>query len=190
MIAAVILSLLAFQDPFKVAPEDYKLVFENQYVRVVRVTYGAHQKSPVHDHPATPTVYIYTTDGDKMSISHEDGPNVIRPAVKMGQIRFNRGIAEHHTMENLGDQRSEYIRVELKTKPEALPEKDVRLAPTDPEFEDAMLRISRVADDKPERYPSVYVTLKTGSCRFVPVGGTFARPSLPVVKVELKTAPK
>src|SRR6202035_1635488 len=100
MIAAFILSLLSFQDPFKVAPEDYKLEFENEYVRLVRVTYGPHQKSSVHDHPATPTVYVYTTDGDKMSISHEDGPNVIRPIVKVGQIRFNRGMAEHHTMEN------------------------------------------------------------------------------------------
>jgi hypothetical protein len=190
MIAALILSFVAFQDPFKVAPDDYKLLFENEYVRVVRVTYGAHQKSPVHDHPATPTVYVYTTDGDRMSISHEDGPNIIRPVVKMGQIRFNRGLAEHHTMENLGDKRSVYIRVELKTKPEGLPDKDVRLAPVDPSFENAMIRISRVADEKPEQFPSVYVTLKTSRCRFVGVGQTYARPSLPFVKVELKTAPK
>jgi hypothetical protein len=190
MIARLILSLLAFQDPFKVAPDDYKLEFENEYVRLVRVTYGPHQKSPVHDHSATPTVYVYTTDGGRMSISHEDGPNIIRPVVKVGQVRFNRGMAEHHTMENLGDARSEYIRVELKTKPLDLPEKDVRMAPTDPDFENAMIRISRVASGAPEVNPSVYVTLGTGRCTFVPANGKYTPTPDPVLKVELKTAPK
>jgi hypothetical protein len=190
MIAALLLAFVAFQDPFKVAPDDYKLEFENPYIRLVRVTYGPHQKSPEHDHPATPTVYIYTTDGDKMSIAHDGEPPVIRPVVKAGQIRFNRGIAEHHTMENLGGVRSEYIRVELKTKPLELPEKDVRLTPSEPSFENAMIRISREANGAPEGYPSVYVTLGSGRCTFVPAGQRYPTTATPIVKVELKTNPK
>jgi hypothetical protein len=191
MIAALILGVLGFQDPFVVAPDDYKLELENAYVRLVRVTYGPNQKSPVHDHPATPTVYVYTTDGDRMRIVHEGDKDVIRPAVKAGQIRFNHGMLEHHTMENLGDTRSEYIRVELKTKPVDLPVKDVRLSPTDPQFENGMIRISREADGKPEKYPSVYVVLGSGNTSFVPAGGIYSLGAGDsVVKVELKTAPK
>jgi hypothetical protein len=191
MIVALIVWLLAFQDPFQVAPDDYKLELENRYVRLVRVTYGPHQKSPVHDHPGTPTVYVYTTNGGKMQISHEDGPMVERPAVQAGQIRFNRGMPEHHTMENLGDTRSEYIRVELKTVPVDLPDKDVRLSPADAGFENAMIRISRVAGTGPERYASVYVVIGSGKTAFVPAGGSYAGAAgESVVKVELKTAPK
>jgi len=99
-------------------------------------------------------------------------------------------MAEHHTVENLGDSRSEYIRVELKTRPVELPEKDVRLAPADPSFENAMIRISRTSDGNPERYPSVYVALRSGRCNFVGVGKTLAATKDPVVKIELKTSPK
>jgi hypothetical protein len=179
------------QDPFQVAPDDYKLEYENDYVRLVRVTYGPHQKSPEHDHPGTPTVYVYTTDGGQMRIAHNGEEPVIRPAVKAGQIRFSKGMPEHHTMENLGDVRSEYIRVELKTKPIDLPAKDVRLSPQDESFENGMIRISRLAASGQERYPSVYVLIASGKTVFVPAGGTYSgNPADQLVKVELKTAPK
>jgi hypothetical protein len=55
------------QDPYRVAPDHYHLVFENQWVRATRVTYGPHETAPVHQHPPTPTtVYVYLTDGVAM----------------------------------------------------------------------------------------------------------------------------
>jgi hypothetical protein len=191
MMMLLSIALLFLQNPFEVAPDDYKLELENNYVRIVRVTYGGHQKSPVHDHPGTPTVYVYTTDGDKMRISHEDGPMIERPPVKAGQVRFSRGMPEHHTMENLGDTRSEYIRVELKTMPADLPAKDVRLSPGDAQFENGMLRISRISGTVPEVYPSVYVVIGSGKTTFVPPGKTYHfSDGDSVVKVELKTPPQ
>jgi hypothetical protein len=41
------------QDPVKVAPQAYKLDFENDWVKVLRVHYAAKEKIPEHDHPAT-----------------------------------------------------------------------------------------------------------------------------------------
>lgn len=39
------------QDPVKVDPKHYKVQFENDRVRVLRITYGPHEKSVMHDHP-------------------------------------------------------------------------------------------------------------------------------------------
>jgi hypothetical protein len=195
MIPVVVLALLVAQDPFQVAPDDYKLEFENEYVRIVRVTYGPHQKSPEHDHPGSPTVYVYTTDGAPMKISHNGEEPIIRPAVRAGQIRFSRGMPEHHTMENLGDTKSEYIRVELKTKPIDLPQVDVRLAPNAPSYESRMIGISRVVGSgeslPPETNPAVYVVLETSKASFVPASlAVFLEAGAHAVKIELKSDPK
>ncbi len=189
MTVLLLLASLGWQDPFRVAPDEYRLLLENAYVRLVQVSYGPRQKSPVHDHPGLPTVYVYTTDGDKMRISHAGGPSVERPAVLAGQVRFNRGMPEHHTMENLGALPSQYIRVEMKTVPVDLPEKDVRLTPGDAAFENGMLRISRVSGTGAEALPTVYVEVGSGKTTFVPAGSEYTGAGR-VVKVELKTAPK
>ncbi len=50
------------QDPLRALPKNYQLAFENDVVRVIRVHYGAHEKLLVHDHPKTPTIYVYLSD--------------------------------------------------------------------------------------------------------------------------------
>ena len=40
------------QDPAKVDPKHYRVEFENEHVRVVRINYGPHEKSVMHYHPA------------------------------------------------------------------------------------------------------------------------------------------
>jgi hypothetical protein len=132
------------QDPYRVAPENYKLEFENAAVRVSRVSYRPGDKLPVHDHPALPTIYIYVTDGGPVLFGHQEFSAIRRAAVKAGQIRFNRGNKETHTTEYLGDEPSEYIRVELKMEPLEKPRRDVRIAAEDETpFENAQLRIER-----------------------------------------------
>src|SRR5260370_37570341 len=39
------------QDPTKVEPKHYQLAFENEFVQVVNVHYGPHEKSTLHNHP-------------------------------------------------------------------------------------------------------------------------------------------
>ncbi len=131
---------------FGTSAGDSTLEFENAWVRIVRVHYAAHEKTSYHDHPSTPTVYVYTTDGGRLRILHDDKEEpVIRPVVKAGGIRFNRGAMEHHQVEEMDGVASEYLRLELKIAPVDLPEQDVRRAPDDSTpYESGMLRILRV----------------------------------------------
>jgi hypothetical protein len=158
-------AVLYAQDPFRVSPENYKLEFENKFVRVSRVRYRPGDKLPVHDHPALPTIYIYTTDGGPIIFGHQEFAAIRRPAVKAGQIRFNRGNKETHTTEYLGDAPSEYVRVEIKLDPLEKPRRDIRIAADDSTpFENAQLRIER-ADCSPCSLladPAVIVTMADG----------------------------
>ena len=135
--------LLLFFAPSK---SDSTVEFENQWVRVVRVHYAAHEKTRYHDHPSTPTVYVYTTDGGRLRILHDEKEQpVIRPVVKANSIRFNRGAIEHHQVEEMDGIASEYLRLELKVEPVELPEKDVRIAAGDMKpFENRMIRMEHV----------------------------------------------
>ena len=49
------------QDPVKVDAKHYKVEFENDSVRVLRITYPAHEKSVMHHHPNS--VAVFLTDG-------------------------------------------------------------------------------------------------------------------------------
>ena len=49
------------QDPVKVDPKHYKVEAENKQVRVLRISYGPHEKSVMHGHPAT--VAVFLTEG-------------------------------------------------------------------------------------------------------------------------------
>src|SRR5207245_4823793 len=48
------------QDPVKVDPKHYKVEFENDEVRVLRIRYGPGEKSPMHSHPDG--VQVFLTD--------------------------------------------------------------------------------------------------------------------------------
>src|SRR5438034_10278553 len=51
------------QDPVKVDPNHYKVEFENAQVRVLRIHYGAHEKSVMHYHPASVAVFLTDVQG-------------------------------------------------------------------------------------------------------------------------------
>ena len=46
------------QDPAKVDSNHYKVVFENDDVRVLRITYGPGEKSVMHYHPDAVAVFL------------------------------------------------------------------------------------------------------------------------------------
>ncbi len=145
LLCVSILLCLAQKSPSAESASDAVIEFENPSVRVVRVHYHAHEKTAIHDHPATPAIYVYVTDGGRLKIGHDDGEPVIRPAVKAGGIRFQKGVFERHAVEELDGVESQYLRLELKTQPVDLPAADVRRAPADrTPFESGMVRILRV----------------------------------------------
>jgi hypothetical protein len=144
MTSLLLLALLV-QDPFRVAARNYTLEFENDWVKIARVRYKPHDKTVLHDHPSAPVVYVYVTDGGRLKFAHEEYGPMIRKPVQAGALRYNRGRAEKHTVEELDGVSSEYLRVELKTKPVDLPERDIRRAPEDrTPFISNMIRILHV----------------------------------------------
>jgi hypothetical protein len=151
-------AVLHSQDPYQVAADHYHLVFENQWVRATRVTYGPHETAPVHNHPPNPiTIYVYATDGGVMQFNHmtgfrTSGVVIDRPPVKAGAIRVSHGQPETHSVKYLGDEPTEYARIELRTEPLDVPMRDVRLPPytfdkpsaAETQLENGQFRIMRI----------------------------------------------
>ena len=98
------------QDPVKVDAKHYKVEFENDQVRVLRITYGPHEKSVMHSHPSS--VAVFLTDGStKFTLA--DG-KTLNSDVKAGVVQWEP--SGKHLPENLGDKPFELILVELKGK--------------------------------------------------------------------------
>lgn len=107
------------QDPLKTLPNAYRLEFENEWVKVVRVHYAPHEKLPAHDHTQMASAYVYLNDGGPVVFNHidKDYGAVTRPATKAGSFRVYRSLQEHHEVENRSDLPSDFLRVEFKTEP-------------------------------------------------------------------------
>jgi hypothetical protein len=98
-------------DAVVVDPQHYHVEFENQYVRVIRVNLGPHEKLIMHKHPDTAAVVVHLTDQD-MRQGHLDGKTV-ESHYKAGKARWAPPDVAHQD-ENLGDKPVEIVRVELK----------------------------------------------------------------------------
>lgn len=97
-------------DAVKVDPKHYKIEFENEHVRILRIRYDSREKSVMHEHPDG--VGVFLTDGKARfaypggkteEISWKAGDAMWFPAVK-------------HLPENLLDRPIELVFVELKSK--------------------------------------------------------------------------
>jgi len=111
VISTLILAAAAFaQDPVKVDPQHYKVESENAQVRILRVHYGPHEKSPMHSHPNS--VAVFLTDGHTKFVL--PGGKTDEQSFKAGDVRWTP--AGLHAPENLSDRPFELILVELKGK--------------------------------------------------------------------------
>ncbi len=143
------------QDPTVAFPNNYRKVLENADVVVLRAHYGPHESVGVHDHSDHPTVYVYLNDSGPVRFVHEP-ENVIltRPPTHTGAYRVSPGRKERHSVVNLTDKPSDYLRVELKKVPLGTLKREFRgSAPatlvqgTKVEYEKPVLRIERVVCD-------------------------------------------
>ena len=140
-------SLNAFaQDPTQTLPESYHVELENDYVRVVRVHYDAGATLPEHTHPAGTTAYVYLNDSQGVVFKHVGNNNraVTRPAVKAGAIRIAAGQEEHHTAENTSATPTDFLRILFKTDNRGVNNLRQRLPPTEVEFANKQMRITRL----------------------------------------------
>ena len=96
------------EDPVKVDAKHYKVEVENKQVRVLRISYGPHEKSVMHGHPAGAVVFL--TDGD-FRFTYPDGKTENIRA-KAGEVKWFE--AFQHLPENLSDKPFEAVFVELK----------------------------------------------------------------------------
>ncbi|MDP8983270.1 MAG: hypothetical protein M3O35_22065 [Acidobacteriota bacterium] len=183
LFAPAALAVVWGQDPFTIAPTHYHLEFENPWVRVSRISYKVHDKAPLHDHPAVPVVFVYTTDSGPIRFRDDKMGAVTRPAAKAGTIRVTRPAPEHHAVEYLGKTDTEYLRIELKKAAGEGPEREIRLAPERHEsrtqFENSQVRIVRLwcpelcpASEHPGD-PAVVVSMGSREVRWTGAGGAF-----------------
>jgi hypothetical protein len=157
-------------------PANYKTILDNPDLLVMRVHYGPQEFVPMHDHSAFTTVYVYLNDSGVVRIDHEAGsePSVNRPPTHTGAFRISPGVAERHSVKNLDDRPSDFLRVELKR----IPPDDIKdairgpvpsdLEPgTNTEFKDEALQVERtvcptdascIATEKSDRSLLVAIT--------------------------------
>jgi len=96
-------------DPLKLAPKNYKLEFENNQVRVVRVHIGPHESVPLHQHGLN-RVTVYLTD-QNFKATLQDG-KVDEVHHKAGEALWGTPLT--HKEENLSDMPFEAISIEIK----------------------------------------------------------------------------
>ena len=102
-------STLLAQDPAQVDAKHYKVVAENDYVRVLRIKYGPGEKSVMHFHPESAVVFL--TD-IKSEFTLADG-STMKAEAKAGDVGLTP--AGQH-LPHIGNKTIEVIQVELKSK--------------------------------------------------------------------------
>jgi quercetin dioxygenase-like cupin family protein len=107
-VASVLASPALAQDPTKVDAKHYKVVAENERVRVLKATYGAGEKSVMHEHPDTFAVFL--TDA-KVRFGLPDGTSAPDVTPKAGDVMA--APAGKHNPENLGAAMEVFV-VEVK----------------------------------------------------------------------------
>lgn len=116
LVAAVFLSA-AFclgradsQDPVKVDPGHFKVVFENEDIRVLEIRVQAGEKVPSHSHPPG---FAYALSDFKAKTTFPDG-TIIDGEYKTGQSAETKAVT--HMEENTGKTEARLLLIEFKPK--------------------------------------------------------------------------
>jgi quinol monooxygenase YgiN len=109
LIALTLFSVSALgQDPAPIYPENYKVIIENDRVRVMDFKLKKGAKEDFHAHPAH-VVYVLT--GFRIMFRFPDGRTALRET-KTGDVLFSDAVT--HASENIGDTDAHGLLVELK----------------------------------------------------------------------------
>jgi len=96
------------QDPVKLAPDKYKVIFNNDKVRVLDVRLKPGEKSPMHSHP---NYIVYPFNNSTVKFTSKDGKTA-EVKSKAGQCMWRN--AESHAVENIGKTDVHVLNIELK----------------------------------------------------------------------------
>ena len=108
------------QDAAAVDPKHYQVAFENDQVRVLRITYGAHEKGVMHSHPESVVVFL---DGLAGRFTTPGGATADHEMKARTAMWFEAGT---HQPENRGDTPFELFQIELKGGDTAADEAAIR----------------------------------------------------------------
>ena len=93
----------------QVGPNIYKLLFENERVRVFEVRFKPGERIALHAHPDH---VVYVFDDGKLKLSSPDGKSARSCSTAPGQTLWSP--AETHAAENVGSTDAHSLVVELK----------------------------------------------------------------------------
>jgi quercetin dioxygenase-like cupin family protein len=96
------------QDPAQVDPEHYKVLLDNEYVRVLDVRLKPGEKTPIHSHP---NLVVYSLTGGTIKSTTADGKTTT-VTTKAGQVGWRD--AQTHTSKNVGKTEIHALGIELK----------------------------------------------------------------------------
>ena len=96
-------------DPLKVDPKHYKLEFENDQVRALRVRVGAHESVPMHEHTLN-RVTVYLTDQTNRITSADGKAETVQR--KAGEAVWGKPVK--HQEQNMGAEAFEAVLIEIK----------------------------------------------------------------------------
>jgi quercetin dioxygenase-like cupin family protein len=96
------------QDPVKVAPEHFKVLLDNDQVRVLEFHGKPGDKIPMHSHP---NYFVYSSLTGKTKYTYPDGKTEERET-KAGEVSWRN--AETHASENVGTGEAHSLLVEIK----------------------------------------------------------------------------
>lgn len=98
------------QDPLKVDPDHFKVLFENEEVRIIEVQVQAGGKVPLHSHPSG---FAYALSSFKAKTTFPDGTIVVGE-YKAGQFTETKPVT--HMEENTGETLAHLLLIEFKTR--------------------------------------------------------------------------
>jgi quinol monooxygenase YgiN/quercetin dioxygenase-like cupin family protein len=107
-----LLASASAQDPVPLYPDNYKVLLENNRVRVLEFTLRKGATEDFHSHPAAVT---YVLAPFKIKFTFPDGRTLVREA-KAGDVLYGEAVT--HSPLNIGDTDARGILVEMKTPPE------------------------------------------------------------------------
>jgi len=107
-LAAAFMTNAFAQDPVTVSPNIYKVILDNDQVRVLEIHLKPGEKSPMHSHPNS---IVYALSSGTVRFTGEDG--------KTNDSKLEKGEclwrpAEKHSPQNIGKTEVHAIQIELK----------------------------------------------------------------------------
>jgi mannose-6-phosphate isomerase-like protein (cupin superfamily) len=97
------------QDPVAATPGIYKVLHENDSVRILELTYQSGQSENWHSHPR---YFVYVVEPGKLQVENENG-EMHEYDLKLGQHLLTGPITKHR-VKNLSDHTVRLISIELK----------------------------------------------------------------------------